>query len=160
MTKPINSLSASDVESFVSHLDDCTHWGGDDANTLDYYAELALKSAIYPGKGTPFGLMYVALGLAEAGEVQGKVKKAFRDDGIITIDAEDHAAPGVRYVEFKPITEERRQKIKKELGGVAWYFVATCREAGLVPSEVLLENLQELAGRTERGTLSGDGDNR
>lgn len=156
----INRVTREDVESFENNLDDATRVVTGDVNAIDYYAELALKSAIYPGKGTPFGLMYTALGLAEAGEVQGKVKKAFRDDYILSIGPAHNVLSPTYSVTFSPLSAERRQMIKKELGGLAWYFVATCAEAGLKPSEVLLENLIEIAGRTERGTLRGDGDNR
>lgn len=74
--KPINKIERLDVDTF-KNFDVPTH-----ANALDNYQVYATKSAIYPGQGTPFGLMYAALGLAEAGEVQNKVKKAFRDDGV------------------------------------------------------------------------------
>lgn len=128
-------------------------------NALNEYQRIATKSAIYPGKGTPFGLMYAALGLAEAGEVQNKVKKAFRDDGIITFRT--WSTDGNRAtVEFHPITPERRAQIIKELGGALWYIAAVCDEIGATMSEVALQNLDELCGRGERDTLRGDGDNR
>lgn len=82
MEKPsevINRIERYDVERFRAN---CTH----PRNAVDVYQQIATKSAIYPGKGTPFGLMYAALGLAEAGEVQNKVKKAFRDDGVLRFE--------------------------------------------------------------------------
>lgn len=52
---------------------------------LDVYQHKASSTAIYPGQGKLMGLLYVALGLGEAGEFQNKVKKILRDnDGIIT----------------------------------------------------------------------------
>lgn len=125
---------------------------------FDHYQKLAVRTAVYPGQGTPFGLMYAALGLAEAGEVQNKVKKLFRDDGVITFT--EHHEHGVTTVEFKTISAERKTQIKKELGGVLWYIAAMCQELGIEMSEVAAANLLELASRAERGTLSGDGDNR
>lgn len=152
---PINRIERIDVDIFRSTIEnnDCMM-----PHELNDYQRIATKSAIYPGKGTPFGLMYAALGLAEAGEVQNKVKKAFRDDGVISF----HGAVSARgrEVEFQPITPERRAQIIKELGGVLWYIAAVCDEIGATMSEVALQNLEELCSRGERGTLQGDGDNR
>lgn len=153
----INRITRDDIEEF------CQDWIALH-NSLDHYQHIATKSAIYPGKGTPFGLMYAALGLAEAGEVQNKVKKAFRDDGCIEFFTSCHESDGgvdhVKTYATKPITPERRAEIIKELGGVLWYISATCNEIGASLSEVALTNLTELAGRTERGTLQGSGDDR
>lgn len=148
MIKPINRIERKDVERF-----------GFPGGNLDEYQRIATKSAIYPGQRTPFGLMYAALGLAEAGEVQNKVKKAFRDDGILLIQ-DAPLSISLPTVEFTPLTDERREQIIKELGGVLWYIAAVCNEIDARLSEVALTNLQELLGRTERGTLAGSGDNR
>lgn len=152
----INRIESIDVDTFRAEV---TNRDPMFANTLDEYQRIATKSAIYPGKGTPFGLMYVALGLAEAGEVQNKVKKAFRDDDVISFDAisDDKTAATVH---FEPLTSERRAQIIKELGGAFWYIAACCNEIGATMSEVALANLEELCDRTERGTLQGDGDDR
>jgi len=153
---PINRLTRKDVYEFSSRLNKY-----DVANAMDAYQSIATKSAIYPGQGTPFGLMYAALGLAEAGEVQNKVKKAFRDDNIIEDwRSAEHTGPGAMTIRFSHLSPERRDQIKKELGGVLWYVAAVCNEIGASMSEVALTNLEELCSRGERGTLSGDGDNR
>lgn len=166
LQRVINRIERDDVHEFQDQLS-----GFDPRlpNALDHYQQIATKSAIYPGKGTPFGLMYVALGLAEAGEVQNKVKKAFRDDNIMEFEwnraeaseyPDDPSARTDAYVKFNPLTTERKKQIVKELGGVFWYFATTCNEIGVKMSEVALSNLDELCGRTERNTLSGDGDER
>src|SRR5690606_2163506 len=152
----INRIERQDVDAFASI---CELPNVDYQNALDQYQEISTKSAIYPGKGTPFGLMYAALGLAEAGEVQNKVKKAFRDDGVILIPSQLADCEEL-IVRFEAITPERRAQIVKELGGVLWYVAAVCDEIGATMSEVALQNLEELCSRTERGTLQGDGDNR
>ena len=153
----INRIERADVENFARCNMEDTKFNG--VNAIDQYQQIATKSAIYPGKGTPFGLMYAALGLAEAGEVQNKVKKAFRDDGVISFDAT--SADGTNaVVHMQSITPERRAQIIKELGGVLWYIAAVCDEIGATMSEVALQNLDELCGRGERDTLRGDGDNR
>lgn len=155
----INRIERRDVEQFKEFKDIDEGMGV--PNTLDHYQSIATKSAIYPGKGTPFGLMYAALGLAEAGEVQNKVKKAFRDDGVIEEwGSSEHVGPSVMHVRFGKLTDERRKQIIKELGGVLWYIAAVCDEIGATMSEVALTNLDELCGRGERNTLRGDGDDR
>lgn len=86
-------------------------------------------------------LSYDGLGLGEAGEVQGKVKKIIRDNG------------GV-------ITPEATEEIKKELGDVLWYVASMCDNLGLRMEDVAAGNLEKLHGRHKRGTLEGSGDNR
>lgn len=147
----INCISRGDVEAFALN--------NDVTSNFDEYQRIATQSAIYPGKGTPFGLMYAALGLAEAGEVQNKVKKAFRDDGVISFTGSDFDT-GLATVEYGELPPERREQIIKELGGALWYIAAVCNEIGVTMSAVALANLEELCSRGERGTLQGDGDNR
>jgi NTP pyrophosphatase (non-canonical NTP hydrolase) len=143
--KVVNNISKEDVQAFR----ECPE--------LNMYQIVATRSAIYPGQGTPFGLMYAALGLAEAGEVQNKAKKAFRDDNVLTIIENDG---GHAMVEFLPLTPQRRDQLIKELGGVLWYVAAVCNELDVDMNYVALANLEELCGRSERGTLGGDGDDR
>lgn len=125
-------------------------------NFNEYQAETA-KTAIYPGKGSPIGLFYTALGLGEAGEVQGKIKKVLRDD------APSEELDPVGFLEFLyegSITDERREQIKGELGDVLWYASQMASEAGLSLDEVAAANLSKLASRADRGVLKGSGDNR
>lgn len=104
------------------------------------YQAASRKTAIYPDIGSNF--VYPTLGLTdEAGEVAGKVKKIFRDDG------------GV-------LTEEKRQDISKELGDVLWYIAQLATELNLDLGDIAQANLDKLASRKERGTLHGSGDNR
>ena len=87
------------------------------------------------------GLAYAALGLnGEAGEVAEKIKKAWRDDSVVT--------------------EERKQEVKKELGDTLWYLAQVCTELGLSMSDVAESNIAKLADRRERNVLAGSGDNR
>ena len=87
-------------------------------------------------------LAYAALGLAgEAGEINNKIKKVFRDN-------------------WGEVTEKARQDIKGELGDVLWYVAAVSRELGLDMDEIARENIDKLFSRKERGVLLGDGDNR
>lgn len=106
------------------------------------YQQKTGETAIYPGKGEALGLTYAALGIGdEAGEVQGKVKKMWRDDN------------GV-------MTEERRQALKLELGDVMWYISQCATELGFSLGEIAETNIQKLLNRRAKGTLQGDGDDR
>lgn len=157
MTKaPINHITPDDVERFEK----AALFQG--PNLMELYQLIAVRRSDYPGKGTPLGLMYIALGLAEAGEVQGKVKKAFRDGTLIESmgPISDSPFENICAVQFGILDTQRRQQIIKELGGLLWYISAMCDEINVPLSDVARANLHQLADRTERGTLQGDGDDR
>lgn len=123
-------------------------------NLLNDYQDVAIVNANWPGRGTTVGLSYIAGKLnGEAGEMAGQVFKAWRDDGMVSDDTYYSDV-------FKcaPLEPERRAKIVKELGDVLWYVAAMASELNMTLSDVAIENLENLAGRTERGTLQGDGD--
>lgn len=87
-------------------------------------------------------IVYPTLGLTnEAGEVAGKVKKIFRDQGGI-------------------VTDEHRAALTLELGDVLWYLAELCTQLDISLEDVAAANIEKLRGRTARGTLSGDGDDR
>jgi len=86
-------------------------------------------------------LAYDGLGLGEAGEVQGKIKKIIRDNGGY-------------------IGAESRIEIKKELGDILWYVASMCDNLGIKMEDVAQGNIEKLQGRRDRGTLHGSGDNR
>lgn len=128
-------------------------------NALDLYQTLASKSAIYPGKGTPIGLSYVALKLnGEAGEFAEHVGKAMRDDYIVTLGS--NIRSGRADVYFRLLSDERRLALVKEIGDMLWYLSAACNELDIKLSEAALINLIKLADRTKRNKLGGSGDNR
>ena len=87
------------------------------------------------------GLTYDGLGLGEAGEVQGKIKKIIRDDGGI-------------------ITEKTKDEIAKELGDLLWYIASMCQNLGITMESVATGNIEKLQSRHARGTVHGSGDNR
>lgn len=129
-----------------------------DQLTLNAYQTRTADTAIYPGKGTPLGLIYCGLKLAgEAGEVSEKIGKAIRDDGLVgPVPGDD---PHTVYVEHS-VTPERREALKGELGDVLWYVASAARELGYDLADIASANLDKLASRKARGTLSGSGDNR
>jgi NTP pyrophosphatase (non-canonical NTP hydrolase) len=107
---------------------------------LNDYQQAALETAIYPNRGSNFA--YPALGLAgESGEVADKLKKVIRDyDGVLT----------------DPV----REAVAKEVGDVLWYAAVLASEIDYSLEEICQINLDKLRSRKERGTLSGNGDNR
>lgn len=115
--------------------------GRTDVLTLDDYQDLADDTSAYPGKGTIMGLAYTGLGLGEAGEVQGKIKKILRDD------------QGV-------LSRDKAEAIAAELGDLLWYVSQTANEIGYSLSAIATGNLDKLASRKARGVIGGSGDNR
>lgn len=91
-----------------------------------------MKTAFYEGT------LYPVLGLAEeAGEVAGKYGKSIRDQVPLTTDV-----------------------VVKELGDVLWMLAAICRDNNVSLEYVAQKNIEKLADRASRGTLTGSGDNR
>ena len=158
--------------------------------TFDEYQKQASTTALYPGQGTFIGLAYASLGLnGEAGETGEQVKKIWRDDAA-DIEAHTHqivedmirwatsnlATPGTMKVDprqaeelghqavrdaFKvPITEERRQKIVKELGDTLWYAAQLATEIGVSLGEVAQINIDKLAARRAADKIHGEGSDR
>lgn len=110
---------------------------------LDHFQVEALKTAIYPQRGTKSeaAIAYASLGLAEeAGEVAGKIKRVFRGD-------------------FE-LNDETREIIAKELGDVLWYLSALSFELGYSLNEIAELNLLKIKDRVEKGTQRGSGDDR
>ena len=108
-------------------------------NFTDYQSK-SRKTAKYPAIG--HGVIYPTLGLTnEAGEVAGKIKKIFRDNG------------GV-------IGEVEREALKSELGDVLWYLAQVCTELEIPLDEVAEGNIEKLYSRLERGRIGGEGDDR
>lgn len=107
---------------------------------LKDYQVRSSRFAIYPNCG--FNPIYPTLGLCgESGEVAEKVKKILRDqDGVFTRDD--------------------KNRITLELGDVLWYVAQLANELGIDLNEVAENNLDKLAARQRKGTLSGSGDDR
>lgn len=111
------------------------------ALTFDQYQGQSGNTAIYPGQGEFTGLLYCALGLGEAGEVQGKIKKVLRDNNG---ELPYHVA----------------EAIAKELGDLLWYVARTADELHIPLETIAQDNLDKLADRQARGVLGGSGDDR
>lgn len=103
------------------------------------YQEYIKKFDKYPKE---FNLAMYALGLGgEAGEVQEKVKKLYRDKGGV-IDAEFAYAMG------------------KELGDVVWYVTMICNKLHISLEYIFEKNIAKLDAREKQGKINGDGDDR
>lgn len=152
LPKPINRISAEDVEMMRAHANE-------PRNALDAYQQVATHSAIYPGQGTPLGLVYVALKMnGEAGEFAEHVGKAMRDDDLMRaqlVNSDDSGGTAMQ-----ALTSERRALLIKEIGDVLWYLSAACNELGISLSHAAETNIDKLYDRGQRNALSGSGDER
>jgi len=101
------------------------------------YLEFTRTTAVYPKE---LAIPYLALGLGEAGEVQGKVKKYLRGD--------------------TELTEEYKRKIFDECSDVLWYLTRLADELGFTLDELIEFNVQKLTDRKKRDVIKGSGDNR
>lgn len=108
--------------------------------TFDEYQKESRKTVVDPDRDNL--LISWTLGIVgEAGEVAEHMKKALRDDG-------------------GKVSEERRMKLKKELGDVLWYMAQFATELGFSFDEIAALNIEKLSSRKERGVLQGSGDER
>lgn len=117
----------------------------------DYeYLEMTRETAKYPDakSGTVWGLVYLALGLGEAGEAQGKIKKLVRDAGVTPETL------------ISDLPLEVQTAIVDELGDIDWYIERMLDEMGYSRSEMRQRNADKLYDRQARGVISGSGDNR
>lgn len=88
------------------------------------------------------GWLYPAIGLAnESGELLGKIKKVYRDNG------------GV-------IGNTRRTEMAAELGDILWYMAELATQLDFDLADIAAGNLTKLADRANRGVIGGGGDNR
>jgi NTP pyrophosphatase (non-canonical NTP hydrolase) len=51
----------------------------------------------------------------------------------------------------KPLTEENRFHMMRELGDIIWYWTNACRSLGYDPNEVIAENVRKLEARYPGG---------
>lgn len=110
---------------------------------LNDYQKQTGETAVYPGANSQGwnAISYLGLGLGEAGEIQGKIKKIARDD------------------EYKISTNARRQ-IAGELGDLLWYVARLSDELNFDLEEIAENNLVKLRDRKARNVIGGSGDER
>jgi NTP pyrophosphatase (non-canonical NTP hydrolase) len=104
--------------------------------TLDEYQVAAMKTRL---PTADFDYALINLG-SEVGEFMGLVAKFIRDKG---------SSP-----------HEYEKNLHKELGDILWHVAALADSLEIPLSEIAQINLDKLASRKARGTLSGSGDDR
>lgn len=119
----VTSEESQDLTSFMSHLD-----------RLDGNYEAYGPDGEYihgPNVNVPL-LLCGAIGLgSETGEFQEIVKKCV--------------------FQGKPLSEDTKFHMKRELGDILWYWVNACRALELDPNEVVAENVTKLKARYPGG---------
>jgi NTP pyrophosphatase (non-canonical NTP hydrolase) len=119
----VTSKESNDLTEFMNRLDRL------DANYEAYGSDGEYMHG--PNINVPL-LMTGSIGLsAEAGELIEIVKKML--------------------FQGKPLTEENRFHMKRELGDIMWYWINTCRALQLDPNEVIAENVRKLEARYPGG---------
>lgn len=109
--------------------------------TFEEYQKQAIKTNL-ANKDEFKELMQQVLGLAdEAGEVQSIFKKWIRDDA----------------ADFAKLDKAR---VEKEMGDVLWYIAVIAHDLDIPLDHLAQANIDKLASRLDRGTLSGSGDDR
>jgi NTP pyrophosphatase (non-canonical NTP hydrolase) len=108
------------------------------------YQSIATETVEYPEAGN--NIVYPALGLAgEAGEVAEKVKKLWRNAGMMSSVGFSIAG---------------HIDMVKELGDVLWYLAACATEMNVTLDEIAELNLLKLKDRKQRNVIKSEGDNR
>lgn len=102
-----------------------------ESNDLDCF--IVRVENIGQGKDlNPALLLTAGMGLSsETGEFNEIVKKIF--------------------FQGKPLTEENRFHMKRELGDILWYWSNACRALGYDPNDVVQENVEKLKARYPGG---------
>jgi NTP pyrophosphatase (non-canonical NTP hydrolase) len=150
--RPINKITHADIAQFKIQCIRLPTF-----NTVDFYQFVATKSAIYPGQGSPLGLIYCGLKLnGEAGKLAEHIGKAMRDDDLMGSTPLTPGQINDNFVSYE-LTPKRRALIIEEIGDNLWYLSAICKELGISLSEASLTNLEKLF---DRGALQGSGDER
>ncbi len=99
----------------------------------------------------------------DTGALAVQLEKLENDSGVnmalLLTGAIGIASEGGEYAEIvkkcifqgKPMDDETKFHIKRELGDIAWYWINSCRALGIDPNEVLTENVQKLKSRYPGG---------
>lgn len=108
---------------------------------INWYEGVTTETGLYPegGTGSLIAINYCMLGLGEAGECQGKLKKVWRGDKTL---------------------DEQRAAIIDELGDTLWYLTRASIELGVGLAGLIEHNAAKVLDRKARGQIRGEGDNR
>ncbi len=119
----VTSKESNDLTAFMNRLDRL------DGNYEAYGPDGEYMHG--PSINVPL-LLTAAIGLgSETGEFQEIIKKMM--------------------FQGKPLNEENRFHMKRELGDILWYWINACRALELDPNEVVAENVKKLQARYPGG---------
>jgi NTP pyrophosphatase (non-canonical NTP hydrolase) len=109
--------------------------------TVKDYERITGQTGVYPDidTGSLIAVNYCALGLGEAGECQGKLKKVWRGDVTLA---------------------DQRDELLDEAGDTLWYITRMALELGSSLQELMDRNAAKVLGRKARGVIRGSGDSR
>jgi NTP pyrophosphatase (non-canonical NTP hydrolase) len=114
-----------------------THLPFDPDTTFKAYQQFTPSTAVYHPKVEED---YIPAGLAgEVGELMSALAKYNRGDFDLT---------------------ELWDREQKEIGDIMWFISQWCNMRGYDLDNIVVENMEKLKSRQERGVLKGDGDNR
>lgn len=110
------------------------------------YREFLKSSSWYKhvGEGNAPEAAYLALGLGEAGEFQGEIKKIVRKTGFTDNDA------------FSMALRARREKLLLELGDVNWYLTRWCDYLNVGIGDLQVLNVRKLYNRMKEMDQRGE----
>lgn len=119
---------------------------------LNKYAKFV--EGVTSDESNKFGAMVSKM---QALETQSDVNIALLLTGAIGI-----ASEGGEYAEIvkkcifqgKPLDDDTKFHIKRELGDIIWYWVNSCRAMDLDPNEVIAENVAKLKSRYPGGDFN------
>lgn len=111
------------------------------SDLIQRYEHTTIQTGLYPeaGTGSLIAVNYCCLGLGEAGEAQGKLKKVWRGDKDL---------------------DTAKEQILDEAGDILWYLTRLAIECGTGLEGLIERNMAKVLDRKERGVIRGDGDNR
>lgn len=119
----VTSKESNDLTTFMNRLDRL------DGNYEAYGPDGEYMHG--PNINVPL-LLTAAIGLgSETGEFQEIIKKIM--------------------FQGKPLNEENRFHMKRELGDILWYWINACRALELDPNDVVAENVRKLQSRYPGG---------
>lgn len=122
------------------------------------YQEKAISTSLYDMESED--IMSVALLLtSEAGEVAGKIDKAYRKANKHNNEMWDN--PPFSLDDLQTMEDNLDyQAVEKELGDVIWAVAVIADQLGIKLEDVAKVNINKLASRQQRDVIVGDGDNR
>lgn len=120
-----------DLNRYMDFVEGVT---SEESNDVDKFTKKAMELNEKTGVNIPL-LMTAGIGLgSEGGEFQEIVKKVI--------------------FQGKPLDDDTRFHMMRELGDVAWYWISACRALNIDPNDVIAENVSKLESRYPGGEFN------